>query len=235
MNDAFIDKLSAGCKAMGLTAGALPLATYQAYVELLAEWNRAYSLTAVKTPAAMLSKHILDSLSLLPLIDATATRAGRCLDVGSGAGLPGMILALARPDLPWVLLDSNAKKIRFMRHAALTLGVENIEVIRAAVPNYTPDQLFTVIVSRAFAALPTLFLKSHHLLSSKGCLLAMKGANSTVEAAALKTLCEQRAITVSITITPLQVADIDNKRCVISVRKMDDRPTASESDCQQVH
>ncbi|MGE5624077.1 MAG: 16S rRNA (guanine(527)-N(7))-methyltransferase RsmG, partial [Bacillota bacterium] len=96
------------------------------YVELLLQWNKAYNLTSIRDPEEMLTKHVLDSLSILPFVDASPV-----LDVGSGAGLPGIPLAVARPDLKFTLLDSNGKKTRFMTHAAAALTLKNVDVVQA--------------------------------------------------------------------------------------------------------
>ncbi|MGH7462299.1 MAG: 16S rRNA (guanine(527)-N(7))-methyltransferase RsmG, partial [Longimicrobiales bacterium] len=119
------EKLKVGLRDLGEDPNAHPCAVYLAYLELLRKWGRAYNLTGVREPGRMLAYHVLDSLSLLPFL-----RGKRCLDLGTGAGLPGLILALARPDLHWVLLDSNRKKIRFLNRALGSFAVKNAEVVQ---------------------------------------------------------------------------------------------------------
>lgn len=141
-----------------------------AYVVLLARWNRAYNLTGVRDPEDMITRHLLDSLSALPWL-----RGARCLDVGSGAGLPGLVLAAVRPEIAWVLLDSNAKKCRFMDHARLELGLENVRVERSRLEDFHPGERFSTIISRALSSLADFVAGARHLLAPGGCLLAMKG------------------------------------------------------------
>ncbi|TXH04727.1 MAG: 16S rRNA (guanine(527)-N(7))-methyltransferase RsmG [Nevskiaceae bacterium] len=140
-----------------------------AYQDELIKWNAAYNLTAIRDPAEMVVKHLLDSLAVLPLVH------GRVLDVGAGAGLPGLVLAIAEPSLAVTTLDSNGKKARFMRHAARSLGLANVAVVEGRVESYAPDLGFDCIVSRAFASLADFFDKTAHLLAAGGVWVAMKG------------------------------------------------------------
>lgn len=140
------------------------------YLALLVKWNRAFNLTAVREPAQMLTRHILDSLAILPWVQGE-----RLLDVGSGAGLPGIPLAMARPQLQVVLLDSNGKKARFLRQAQLELGLSNVEVAEARVEAYAATAPFDLITSRAFARLKDFVELTQPLLAPSGRWLAMKG------------------------------------------------------------
>lgn len=160
--------LRAGLQALGENAEALsgPLL---AYLDELLRWNAAYNLTAVREPAQMVTRHLLDSLAVRPLIH------GPLLDVGAGAGLPGLVLALADPALQVSVLDSNGKKVRFMRHAVRALGLSNVEVIEGRVEQLAPTRLYACIVSRAFASLADFFTLSRHLLAPAGVWVAMKG------------------------------------------------------------
>lgn len=172
--------------AAGLDRGAAELAVQLAdavraslldYIELLVHWNQAYNLTAVRDPRAMVAYHLLDSLSLLPHLQD----AERCLDMGSGAGLPGVVLALVEPERHWVLLDSNSKKTRFLQQVRMQLGLKNIEVVRRRITEYTPDGHFDVVTARALAGLDKLCHWAQPLLAPGGRLLAMKAAPDTEE------------------------------------------------------
>ena len=144
-----------------------------AYRDELVRWNGAYNLTAVRDPALMVSRHLLDSLALLPALhDVPVTRL---LDVGSGAGLPGIPLAIARPDWHVTLLDSNGKKARFLRHAVRKLGLDNAEVVEGRVEDHAPGSPYDAIVSRAFAALGDFLDATGSVLAPGGHWLAMKG------------------------------------------------------------
>jgi len=140
------------------------------YHALLVKWNKTFNLTAVRSPEEMISRHLIDSLSVLPYIDV-----GRLIDVGSGPGLPGIPLAICRPDLPVTLLDSNIKKSRFQFQAKAELGLDNVDVIHERVEKYTPDVLFDGVISRAFASLQDMLHWTSHLCADKGVFLAMKG------------------------------------------------------------
>ena len=141
------------------------------YLTLLEKWNRVYNLTAVRDPAKMVSHHLLDSLAILPQIEGTA----RLLDVGSGAGFPGMPLAIARPDCSVTLLDSSHKKAAFLRQAVAELGLGNVAVVCERVETWRAEPNFDLIVSRALADLGEFAGQSSHLLAAGGRFAAMKG------------------------------------------------------------
>jgi 16S rRNA (guanine527-N7)-methyltransferase len=162
--------LQAGLTAMGCPLGAETQAKLVAYVRLLEKWNRTYNLTAVREPEQMVTRHLLDSLAILPYL-----KGPRVLDIGTGAGLPGIPLALARPDLQFVLLDSNAKKTRFVTQACAELGLKNIEVVNNRVEKYHPEAPFDTIVSRAFSTITDMLVASRHVCGAAGQFLAMKG------------------------------------------------------------
>ncbi|SDW79272.1 16S rRNA (guanine(527)-N(7))-methyltransferase RsmG [Marinobacter mobilis] len=151
-----------------------------AFLGLLNKWNRAYNLTAVRDPRDMVSRQLLDSLSILPFI-----RAERILDVGSGGGLPGIPLAIVFPQRRFTLLDSNGKKTRFLNQCVLELGLTNVEVIHGRAEDCQPDQPFSQITSRAFTALANLVDWCGSLLQEDGEFLAMKGQFPDDEVAAL--------------------------------------------------
>ena len=140
------------------------------YLALLDKWNRTFNLTAVRDPREMVGRHLVDSLSVLPCL------AGRrLLDVGSGAGLPGIPIAIARPDLEVTLLDSNSKKTRFLAQVSLELNLANVSVVHSRVERYRASQPFDTAVSRAFASLRDFWRKTQHLVGADGRLVAMKG------------------------------------------------------------
>lgn len=141
------------------------------YLELLAKWNATYNLTAVRAPEEMVARHVMDSLVVLPFIGDA-----RVLDVGTGAGLPGLVLAMARPEQPFVLLDSAGKKTRFVAHAAARLGLKNVAVIKARAEDHEDAEGFGVILSRAFSSVADFIRVAGHLARGDGRLLAMKGA-----------------------------------------------------------
>jgi 16S rRNA (guanine527-N7)-methyltransferase len=153
------------------------------YVALLQKWNKTYSITAITAADKMISYHVLDSLTLLPRLAGAATQ--KLLDVGSGGGMPGIPLAIARPDLAITLLDSNQKKTSFLRQAILELGLKNVTVETCRVEHCTALAHFDVITSRAFASLNDFVSLTRHLLAKEGCYWAMKGLYPTEELAEL--------------------------------------------------
>lgn len=163
-------KLQQGLSALNIELDSAARAKLLQFLELLAHWNRAYNLTAVREIEQMLPRHVLDSLSVLPYL-----HGARVLDIGTGAGLPGIPLALARADLRFVLLDSNAKKIRFVTQAIHELGLTNVETVHGAVERYRPPALFDTLVARAVAAIPDMLQSCRHLCAPDGAILAMKG------------------------------------------------------------
>jgi 16S rRNA (guanine527-N7)-methyltransferase len=144
------------------------------YVALLVKWNRAYNLTAIRDPLSMVAHHLLDSLAVLPHLPLTVER-GRLADAGSGAGLPGIPLAVARPQWQVVLAESSQKKAAFLRQAAIELKLANVEVHEGRVESWRPRQLFDVVISRAFAALEEFVKSCAHLIAPSGVLAAMRG------------------------------------------------------------
>lgn len=151
------------------------------YLSLIAKWNRTYNLTAIHEPERMLTHHLLDSLAILPMV-----AAGPLLDVGSGAGLPGIPLAIARPDLKVTLLDSSQKRCGFMQQAAIEFNLGNVTVVHARAEDFQLDEKFPQIVSRAFSDLSDFVKVTRHLLAEGGEWLAMKGLYPDEEIAQLK-------------------------------------------------
>jgi 16S rRNA (guanine527-N7)-methyltransferase len=174
------------------------------YVALLVKWNRTYNLTAIRDPHAMVAHHLLDSLAVLPHLPLGAQR-GRLADAGSGAGLPGIPLAIARPGWRIALAESNQKKSAFLRQAAIELRLPNVEVHEGRVESWRPRELFDVVISRAFAALDEFIAACRHLVAPHGVLAAMRGAAP----AALDPGC---------TLVPLQVPLLDAQRHLVLCR-----------------
>jgi len=147
------------------------------YMALLVKWNRTYNLTAIRDPLAMVGHHLLDSLAVLPHLPLAAN--GRMADAGSGAGLPGIPLAIARPHWRVTLAEASQKKAAFLRQAAIELHLSNLEVHEGRVEAWRPQPLFEVVISRAFAALAEFVAACRHLLAPAGALAAMTGAAPT--------------------------------------------------------
>ena len=171
--------LAAGIQALGLELSLTQQRQLLEYVELLAKWNKAYNLTAVRDPADMVIRHLLDALSVLPHVQAT-----ELLDVGSGAGIPGIPLAIAMPALRATLIDSNGKKTRFAKQAAMALNLANVEVVQVRAEQYRNSS--PQVISRAFASLPDMIDVAGHLLAPGGRLLAMKAVLTDMERAGVK-------------------------------------------------
>ena len=171
-------ELDAGLAALCLDpALAMPLL---AYLALLDRWNRTYNLTAIRDPREMVGKHLLDSLAMHPYIGA-----GQLADLGAGAGLPGIPLAIAKPTLQVTLVESNGKKARFLREAVRTLGLANARVAESRAEALDEPGAYDAITARALATLPLIIELGGHLLKPGGRLLAMKGAVPDDEIAGL--------------------------------------------------
>jgi 16S rRNA (guanine527-N7)-methyltransferase len=201
-------RLNPALAAMGVRLAAAEQKRLLQYIELLQQWNKAYNLTAVRDPDEMLTKHVLDSLAVLPFLHGP-----RVLDVGTGAGLPGIPLALARPELQFTLLDSNGKKTRFVTHAVATLALKNVEVLQARVEDYRPAVAFATVISRAFASLGDFVRLAGHACAPAGRLLAMKGAPPDAELKELPAGFRLKAV------HPLKVPGLDAERCLVEIEK----------------
>ena len=201
--------LGPGLAVLGVALPAEGTARLLEFVELLQRWNQAYNLTAVRDPGEMVVKHLLDSLAVLPHVRGTSVE-----DVGAGAGLPGIPLAIARPDTRFVLLDSNGKKTRFMVQAAAALKLHNVEVVQARVEGYRPSEPFATVISRAFASLGEFLRLAGGGCTHGGRLLAMKGAYPDEE---LRDIPEGfRLLGVHV----LKVPGLDAERCVVEIEKL---------------
>ncbi|MES2819325.1 MAG: 16S rRNA (guanine(527)-N(7))-methyltransferase RsmG [Pseudomonadota bacterium] len=176
------EELSSGAQALGVALSGEQHAQLLAYLALLVKWNKAYNLTAVRDPDEMVSRHLLDSLSVVPFVAAGGTT---WLDVGSGGGMPGVPLAILFPERQFTLLDSNGKKTRFLTQVKLELKLANLEVIHSRVEQLQPPRPFEGIVSRAFSSLEDFSNWTRHLGSGQTRWLAMKGVHPDDELQAL--------------------------------------------------
>ena len=164
-------ELQLGCAQLGIPLDAGTQGKLLDYLALLHKWNKVYTLTAIRDPQQMVSNHLLDSLAVMPHL-----WAGRWLDVGCGAGLPGLVLAVAQPDWQFALLDSNSKKTGFVQQAVIELGLCNVSVHCECVEYWRPAERFDGIISRAFSELGEFLRCTRHLMAPQGRWVAMKGA-----------------------------------------------------------
>lgn len=177
------EELARGIQTLGLDIDAATQQRLLDYLALLAKWNKAYNLTAVRDVDEMVSRHLLDSLSIVPPFEAAGGE--RWLDVGSGGGMPGIPLAILFPGKSLTLLDSNGKKTRFLTQVKLELKLDNLQVIHSRVEAFQPEQPFNGIVSRAFSSLEDFTSWTRHLGDAQTNWLAMKGVHPSEELAAL--------------------------------------------------
>lgn len=190
---------------MGLGLPAEAESRLLQYLYLLEKWNRAYNLTAVRDPEQMVPRHLLDSLVVRPYIVGP-----RVLDVGTGAGLPGIPLALALPDLHFTLLDSNAKKTRFVTQAVHALGLANVTVVQTRTEKFQPAEKFDTLIARAYASIPDMLAATRHLCAPGGRWLAMKGVFPQEELAAIPAEFAAQA-------RPLRVPGLEAARHVVII------------------
>ena len=203
-------KIGEGCQRLQLKLSKEQLHKLEAYINLLVKWNRAYNLTAIREPEKMVIYHLLDSLVLK---DGFNQQAQNILDVGSGAGVPGIPLSIVFPDKDFTLLDSNGKKTRFMTQAKLELGLNNCNVVKQRVENLIIDCPFDVIISRAFSTLADFVKNTEHLLGELGEFYAMKGKYPEEEIASLpSSACLVR-------IQPLKVPFLSEQRHLVVLKK----------------
>lgn len=199
------DKLLQGLASLALNSGEARIDALLGFINLIAKWNSTYNLTAVRDPEQMVSLHILDSLSILPHI-----KPPYIADIGTGAGLPGIPLAICMPECRFTLIDSNSKKTRFVQQAVLELQLKNVEVVHSRIELYKVKQLFSTLITRAFASMADILKLSGHLLAEDGLLLAMKGQQPDQELAEL---------TVAYSVVPIKTPGIDAERCLIRLEK----------------
>lgn len=200
-------QLALGITQLGLQASPEAQQKLLAYLALLQKWNKVYNLTAIRDAQQMVSHHLLDSLAVLPHL-----WAGRWLDVGCGAGLPGLVLAVLRPDWSFTLLDSNSKKTSFVQQAGIELGLRNITVVCGRVEGFQPVEKFDGIISRAFAETADFVGLTQHLLAPEGRWAAMKGAPEQELMRLPSDVRVEKMI-------PLQVGGLDAARCLVVLEK----------------
>lgn len=173
------------------------------YLHLLNKWNVAYNLTAVRDLPSMVSKHAIDSLAILQWV-----QGNRILDVGTGAGLPGIPLAIALPTVHFTLLDSNGKKTRFLHEVKRQLGLKNVDIVQSRVENFHPDPGFDTVISRAFSNLEQMLHWTQHVIAPNGLWLAMKGRYPDEELTAIHQAYRVERYT---------VAGVDGERCCVLI------------------
>ena len=202
-------RLEAGLASLGLNPEADRVTALAAYIALLERWNRAFNLSAVRDPEAMVARHVLDSLASVAYLEGP-----RILDVGSGAGLPGIPVALCCPHLEVTLLDSNGKKTRFLQQAVATLPLPSTTVVRARVEDHRDPDGFNTVMARACAPLARLVGTAGHLVAPGGQLLALKGRfDAADEAAGLDAAWAH-------TVAPVTVPGLDAARSLVRVRRI---------------
>jgi 16S rRNA (guanine527-N7)-methyltransferase len=204
--DALKARLLAGAQEMGV---ALDGAQAEAMLRLIAElreWNRRINLTAITGPADMVDKHLLDSLSVQPHLHGR-----RVADIGTGAGFPGLPLAIVNPRRSFVLIEATGKKCLFVRHAVELLGIDNVEVIQARAESWKPKALFDCVIARALGKLADFVRVAGHLCARDGRMLAMKGRHPTAEMHALPAGWRVLAL------HDLSVPGLAAERCVVEL------------------
>ena len=175
--DRCYDVLVNRCEALGLLLSDSVIDQLLSYIQLMHRWNRTYNLTAVRSIDSLVTRHIVDSLTVLPYFPKGKT----VLDVGTGAGLPGLPIAIVRPDLQVSLLDSNGKKICFLRQVVSDLGVKNVKIEQQRVELFQPKVPYDIIIARAFSSLSNLLSSSKQLCATTGRIIAMKGMYPNAE------------------------------------------------------
>jgi 16S rRNA (guanine527-N7)-methyltransferase len=203
---ALAEKLAIGIAQMGLEIPQERQVLLLDYLALLTKWNKVYNLTAVRNPVDMVTLHLLDSLSVMPYI-----KGERLLDVGSGGGLPGIVLAICLPELQVTTIDTVQKKAIFMRQAKGELGLDNLQVVHARVETFETDNPYQMIISRAFSELDQFMALTQHLLAEDGRWLAMKGVSPQEELEALKVENAE--------VYPLYVAGLNAERHLAIIEK----------------
>ena len=193
----------------------LPPESIDKLTRLLAEltrWNKRINLTAIRDPGAMVSGHILDSLAVRPMLSGH-----RVLDIGTGAGFPGLPLAIAEPGIEFRLLDSNGRKISFVRHVIGELGLSNAVAIKLRAEDYAPAERFDTVIARALASIPRLLELAGHLIREDGVLLALKGKHPAEELEPMEDLSGWKYVVTDLTVPGLE----SHARHVVCLRRAD--------------
>lgn len=189
------------------------LNAFSVFAELLTKWNRIYNLTAIDTPEKILHHHFLDSLSITHFISGS-----HILDIGSGAGFPGIPLALLLPSTHFVLLDSNNKKTRFLHHVVMSLALANVTVVQQRYEDFHSSHCFDTMVTRATASLATIVAGTQHLLCAQGQWLFMKGKRPSEELEELQAYLSQNFMHgFSVDVERLSIPDLDAERHLVRV------------------
>ena len=196
--------LASGAASLNLNLTDAHLEQLLNFIKLIEKWNKAYNLTAIKNREDMAMLHILDSLAIIPYLEGT-----RVVDIGTGAGLPGIPLAICLPDIHFTLLDSNAKKTRFVQQVVLELKLKNVEVIHNRVENVHPEQGYDAVLTRAFAGLTDIVKLTAHLQAKDGVLLAMKGQIPDAELEGI-----------TATVIPISIPGADVERCLVRIQSL---------------
>jgi 16S rRNA (guanine527-N7)-methyltransferase len=211
-------RLQRACDAMGLAVSAEQQRKLLGYLQLLQRWNRTYNLTAIRDPGQMLVHHIFDSLAVVQLLDDAMPPAGRLYDIGSGAGLPGAIIAIMRPQWQVGCVDAVEKKTAFIRQASGALALPNLAALHARIEQL-PDARCDVVTSRAFAALDDFANLAGRHVAAGGTLVALKGKVPDDDIARLHAGGQWEVSRID----PLNVPELDAQRCLIWMRRADAR------------
>jgi 16S rRNA (guanine527-N7)-methyltransferase len=195
--------LVSGLESLNLPRDEDKIEQLLCFIKLLEKWNKAYNLTAIRDKESMVTLHLLDSLAIIPFIEGN-----QVIDIGTGAGLPGIPLAIYLPHINFTLLDSNAKKTRFVQQAIVELKLKNVSVCHNRVEQYHPEKSFDTVITRAFASLSDIVEWTSHLLSKDGVLLAMKGQSPELP------ILESAKTT----LIPVNVPGISAERCLIKIQ-----------------
>jgi 16S rRNA (guanine527-N7)-methyltransferase len=205
---AFARAITAGLPELGLRIEARQIEWLADYLRLLVKWNHVYNLSGIRDPSAMVALHVFDSLSVTSYLHGS-----RVLDVGSGAGLPGIPLAIARPEAQFILLDSNSKKTRFLQQAVIALRLGNVLVEHSRIENYRPQVGFDTVISRAFANLADFIERAAHACGPAGRMLAMKATLSDAEQLSIR---RWRA---RVRVFDLKVPGIERERRLVEISR----------------
>ena len=195
--------LITGLESLDLPLDEDKIEQLMCFIKLLEKWNKAYNLTSIRNTEDMVRLHLLDSLAIIPFIEGK-----HVIDIGTGAGLPGIPLAIYLPSISFTLLDSNAKKTRFVQQVILELKLKNVSVFHNRVEHYLPEVSFNTVITRAFASLSDIVKLTGHLLSKNGIILAMKGQPPD----------EQYINFAKTTLIPINVPGIPAKRCLVKMQ-----------------